>query len=75
MMTLYSWFSRIQKEPNSKTIHNELSKASQSVQYIDNYTMWPTATIKPDAKLIPPTYSNVDEAPIQPQQPIIDLTR
>ncbi len=75
MMTLYSWFSRIKKEPNNKNMHKELSKATQSVQYIENYTMWPTAKIKTDAKLIPPNYDKVDENTPQPQSSIIDITQ
>ncbi len=75
MMTLYSWFSRIKKEPNNTNMHKELSKATQSVQYIENYTMWPTATIKSDAKVIPQSYTNTDEGPLQPQQPIINIVR
>lgn len=75
MMTLYSWFSRINKRPNNKNIQKELSKATQSVQYIENYTMWPTAKIKPNAKVIAPNYNNVDDSPIQAPQSIIDITR
>jgi hypothetical protein len=75
MMTLYSWFSRIKKGSNKKNIRSEQSKANQSVQYIENYTMWPTATIKSDAKVIPQSYTNTDEGPLQPQQPIINIVR
>lgn len=74
-MTLYSWFSRIKKEPNNKSMHRELSKATQSVQYIENYTMWPTAKIKTNANVIPPNYSKVDENTLQPQPSIIDITQ
>lgn len=74
MMSLYSWFSRIKAEPKNKNVNDELSRASQSVQYIENYTMWPTAKIKPDAKVIPPNYSNVDETTLQPQQSLTDIT-
>jgi len=37
--------------------------------------MWPTATIKSDAKVIPQSYTNTDEGPLQPQQPIINIVR
>ena len=62
-MALYSWFSRKKTEKNRKTIsvNNHLTKASGALKYSENYTMWPTATIKPDAKVILPTYSKVDE--------------
>ena len=78
-MMLYSWFSRNKKEPNTKTninnknIDSELSKASQSVQCIESYTMWPTAKIKPNVKVTLPSFSSVDEPPIQPQQSVVDI--
>lgn len=56
-------------------MHRELSRATQSVQYIENYTMWPTAKIKTNAKVIPPIYNKVDENTLQPQTSIIDITQ
>ena len=50
-MALYSWFIRTTTRPRLKSINNEQLKASQSVQNIENYTMWPTAKIKPNAKV------------------------
>lgn len=71
MMALYSWFSRTNTKQNNKNINNELLKASQSVQYIENYTMWPTAKIKPNAQLTPPNYSNLDDSSVKHQQAIL----
>ena len=60
MMALYSWFLRTDKKPIMKTVStsNDLLKASQTVKYIENYTMWPTAKIKTNAEIIPPNFSN-----------------
>jgi len=66
-MALYSWFLRTNKKPKIKSNNNELLKASRSVKYIENYTMWPTAKIKSNAEITPPSYIKVDDkAP--PQQ-------
>lgn len=59
-MSLYSWFSRTNTKPKIKRINNELIKASKSVKYIENYTMWPTASIKPHAEITPPSFTNVN---------------
>lgn len=44
-MALYSWFLGTDKKSGVKT-NKSLRQATQSVKYIDNYTMWPTAKIK-----------------------------
>lgn len=74
-MALYSWFTWTNTKPNNNKINNEINneilKASQSVQYIENYTMWPTAKIKPNAQLTPPNYSNLDDSSVKHQQAIL----
>tara|TARA_R110001583_G_scaffold45757_2_gene143812 strand:+ start:9886 stop:10131 length:246 start_codon:yes stop_codon:yes gene_type:complete len=70
-MALYSWFTWTNTKPNNNKINNEILKASQSVQYIENYTMWPTAKIKPNAQLTPPNYSNLDDSSVKHQQAIL----
>jgi len=61
-MALYSWFSRTETELNSKknSGYNKLTKPSESVKYIENYTMWPTAKIKSDIKVILPSFNGLD---------------
>ena len=57
-MALYSWFSRNDTKPSVKTVsvNNGLLNASNTVKYIENYTMWPTAKIKANAEIIPPKF-------------------
>jgi len=61
-MALYSWFSRTKTEPNRKTIkvNNDLLRASESVKYIENYTMWPTAKIKQDVQVTESSFDSLD---------------
>jgi len=68
-MALYSWFLRTKTDKNRKTvqINNTLAKASESVKYIENYTMWPTATIKPNIKVNLPNFSRLDNKPTEQQ--------
>jgi len=61
MVALYSWFLRTTTTPKIKNINNELLQASQSVNYIENYTMWPTAKIKTNADITPPNYGNLND--------------
>lgn len=72
-MTLYSWFLRIKAEPKNKNIHHELSKACQSSQQIENYTMWPTAKVKPNAKLRPLNHNKTDKVPIHATTSLVDI--
>jgi hypothetical protein len=71
-MSLYSWFSRIDKKPNIKTVkvNNNLLQASKTIKYIENYTMWPTATIKPNIEITPPNYSDLDNKSLNNQAPV-----
>lgn len=57
-MALYSWFTRTDKKITVKNVctNNNLLNTSDTVKYIENYTMWPTATIKPTHEVIIPTY-------------------
>lgn len=57
-MALYSWFSRTDKKSGIKSskVNNNLLSGSDTVKYIENYTMWPTAKIKPTHEVIVPTY-------------------
>ena len=59
-MALYSWFLRTKTKQSNKTvkINNDLLKASESVKYIENYTMWPTATIKQNVKVTQTSFNN-----------------
>jgi len=61
-MALYSWFLRTKTEQSNKTIkvNNNLIKTSESVKYIENYTMWPTAKIKQDVKVKLPSFNSLD---------------
>jgi len=61
-MALYSWFLRTKTEQSNKTIkvNNNLIRADESVKYIENYTMWPTAKIKQDVKVILPSFTRLD---------------
>lgn len=61
IMALYSWFLRTDKKPNIKSvrIRKNLLRASESVKYIENYTMWPTAKIKQDAEITLPGYDSL----------------
>lgn len=70
-MALYSWFSRNNTKLNNNKINNEKLKASQSVQYIENYTMWPTAKIKPNTQVATPNYSNLDNSALKHHQAIL----
>ena len=75
-MALYSWFSRTNTKTSNKSVknNNDLLKASESVKCIENYTMWPTAKIKQNAKAILPNYSKVDDKPPKHQQVILPTT-
>ena len=57
-MALYSWFSRTEKKSGIKSVktNNSLLNTPDTVKYIENYTMWPTAKIKPTHEVIVPTY-------------------
>ena len=57
-MALYSWFSRTNKKPNVKNVNtnDNLLNTADTVKYIENYTMWPTAKVKMTNKVIIPTY-------------------
>lgn len=63
IMALYSWFSKNNNKPNKKSIQssNNLLKASESAKYIENYTMWPTAKIKPGIDVTLPVYDDVED--------------
>ncbi|MBL4764286.1 MAG: hypothetical protein JKX67_03255 [Colwellia sp.] len=52
-MALCSWFRKNTTKLNKKSarVNNNLLKASESVKYIENYTMWPTAKIKQGIEL------------------------
>jgi len=59
-MALYSWFLRTDKKSSIKSVHvkSKSLKTSESVKYIENYTMWPTAKIKPNVEITIPSYGN-----------------
>jgi hypothetical protein len=59
-MALYSWFSRIDKKPSKKqiSINDDLLKSSSTIKYIESYTMWPTAKIKPDVEVTIPNFGD-----------------
>jgi hypothetical protein len=61
-MALYSWFSKNNNKPNKTSVRakNTLLKASQSAKYIENYTMWPTAKIKPSIEATATAYDDVE---------------
>lgn len=61
-MALYSWFSKNNDKPSKKSIRvrNNLLKSSESTKYIENYTMWPTAKIKPGIEVTLPVHDVVD---------------
>ncbi|WP_114326458.1 hypothetical protein [Candidatus Colwellia aromaticivorans] len=62
-MALYSWFSKNNNKPNKKSVraNNNLLKASESAKYIENYTMWPTAKIKPGIEVTLPVYDEAED--------------
>jgi len=61
-MALYSWFSKNNNKPSKTSVraNNNLLKASQSAKYIENYTMWPTAKIKPSIEATATVYDEVE---------------
>ena len=61
-MALYSWFSRNKNKPSKKSVraNNNLLKASQSAKYIEHYTMWPTAKVKPYMDVTLAIYDDVE---------------
>ena len=75
-MALYSWFSRTDKKPNIKTekVENDIIKASKTVKYIENFTMWPTATIKSNVEITSfndITPSNHSDKSLKPKKAIL----
>lgn len=60
-MALYSWFIKNTNEPNKKSVrvNNSLLKASESIRYLENYTMWPTAKIKQGIDVTLPVHDDV----------------
>ena len=64
-MALYSWFLRTDKKPSIKVVDvkNDILKASKTVKYIENYTMWPTAKIKANVEIIPPSFADTSAKP------------
>jgi hypothetical protein len=60
-MALYSWFGKNNNKPTKKRVqaNNNLFKTPESVRYIENYTMWPTAKIKPGINFTLPVYDAV----------------
>lgn len=63
IMALYSWFSKNNNKPNKESVraNNNLLKASESARYIENYTMWPTAKIKPGINITIPVHDSVED--------------
>ena len=59
-MALYSWFTRTSKSLNRQSVktNTSLVNTPETPQYIANYTMWPTAKIKPRHEPIIATYKN-----------------
>ena len=57
-MALYSWFTRTNKEPNIQQVntHEHLVNTAETAKYIERYTMWPTAKIKPTNKIMTPMF-------------------
>lgn len=72
-MALYSWFLRTDKKPNIKSvrIRKNLLRASESVKYIENYTMWPTAKIKQDVEIIIPSHGKSENKSSKDQKIIL----
>ncbi len=70
-MTLYSWFLRKDKKPEITSVHvkNNSIKTSNANKYLENYTMWPTAKIKPDVEIfIPSNYGKMNSKPLEHQK-------
>lgn len=66
-MALYSWFSKNNNKPTKKSVraNNNLLKASESAKYIENYTMWPTAKVKPGIDVTLPVHDDVEDKSVQ----------
>lgn len=66
-MALYSWFGKNTTEQNKKTIrvNKNVLKASESAKYIENYTMWPTAKVKPGIEVTLPVYDGVEDKSVK----------
>ena len=74
-MALYSWFLR------KINVNKELSVKTAPENYIKNFTMWPTAKIKPKSDVIPLKISDINNnhsknanvvAPTEIAQPIVN---
>jgi len=76
-MALYSWFLRTDNKPKIKSVrvNSDLLKASNTVKYIENYTMWPTAKIKPDVEITLPNYGKSKDKSLKHHKTIIPINR
>lgn len=56
-MTLYSWFSDRENKlvTRNQDIKDKPHKANMKNEYIESYTMWPTASIIQGKQVVPPT--------------------
>lgn len=72
-MALYSWFLRTKTAQKKKAVkvNNDLVKASESVRYIENYTMWPTAKIKSEIKVALPSFNGLDNELAEQQETLL----
>jgi len=57
-MPLYSWFLR----KKTKNAYNELTTDRKHDNYIKNFTMWPTARIKPNIDETSLNLTNTDKS-------------
>ncbi len=64
-MALYSWFTRTNKKPIIKHVktNKALVNNAETEKYIEHYTMWPTAKMKPKNEIITPSFSEVSPEP------------
>lgn len=71
-MALYSWFTRTNKKPVIKHVktNKALVNNAETEKYIEHYTMWPTAKIKPKNEIITPSFSEVPSEPLNSALPI-----
>ena len=62
-MTIYSWFDKDKTTSTSLNgiVENELLATKETTTYLENFTMWPTAKIKPNADVKPQNYNNINK--------------
>jgi len=75
-MTIYSWFSKEKTKSTSieGIIESELLITKETTTYLENFTMWPTAKIKPNADVKPQNYNNINEKDAKKSMDILSST-